>query len=102
MSTVYDIGVLPGDGIGSEVVKEALKVLDAIEQVYGFSTKREVMPYGAEHFLKTGEMMPDAGVRRVASEWLRVALSLPFSPLQRPWVPLSLQPHQATPNGLPQ
>lgn len=64
MSTVYDIGVLPGDGIGSEVVKEALKVLDAIEQVYGFSTKREVMPYGAEHFLKTGEMMPDAAFER--------------------------------------
>ena len=33
MSKVYDIGVLPGDGIGDEVVNEALKVLDAIEAV---------------------------------------------------------------------
>jgi 3-isopropylmalate dehydrogenase len=64
MSTVYDIGVLPGDGIGSEVVNQALKVLTAIEQIYGFSTKRETMPYGAEHFLKTGEMMPDVAFER--------------------------------------
>ena len=64
MSTVYDIGVLPGDGIGGEVVREALKVLTAVEEIYGFSTKRETMPYGAEHFLKTGETMPDEAFAR--------------------------------------
>lgn len=65
MSKVYDIGVLPGDGIGEEVVNEALKVLDAIQDVYGFRTKRETMPYGAEHFLKTGETMPEAAFDRI-------------------------------------
>jgi 3-isopropylmalate dehydrogenase len=65
MSTVYDIGVLPGDGIGEEVVREALKVLDAIQSIHGFRTKREVMPYGAEHFLKTGETMPEAAFDRI-------------------------------------
>ena len=65
MSTVYDIGVLPGDGIGEEVVNEALKVLDAVQSVYGFETKREAMPYGAEHYLATGETMPDAAFDRV-------------------------------------
>ncbi|MCB9876088.1 MAG: 3-isopropylmalate dehydrogenase [Planctomycetes bacterium] len=65
MSTVYDIGVLPGDGIGEEVVNEALKVLDAIQQVYGFQTRREHLPYGAEHFLKTGETMPEAAFDRI-------------------------------------
>ncbi|MCK5945456.1 MAG: 3-isopropylmalate dehydrogenase, partial [Planctomycetes bacterium] len=65
MSTVYDLAVLRGDGIGAEVVNEALKVLDAIEQVYGFRTKREDLPYGAEHFLKTGETMPDAAFDRL-------------------------------------
>ena len=65
MSTVYDIGVLPGDGIGSEVVNEALKVLSAVEQIYGFTTKRQPLPYGAEHFLKTGEMMPDVAFERL-------------------------------------
>lgn len=65
MSKVYDIGVLPGDGIGEEVVREALKVLDAVQDVFGFQTKREVMPYGAEHFLKTGETMPEAAFDRI-------------------------------------
>lgn len=65
MSKVYDIGILPGDGIGEEVVNEAQKVLDAIQSVYGFQTKRELLPYGAEHFLKTGETMPDAAFDRI-------------------------------------
>jgi len=65
MSKVYDIGVLPGDGIGEEVVREACKVLDAIQSIYGFQTRREALPYGAEHFLKTGETMPDAAFDRI-------------------------------------
>ncbi|MCC6670697.1 MAG: 3-isopropylmalate dehydrogenase [Planctomycetes bacterium] len=65
MSKVYDIGVLPGDGIGEEVVREGLKVLTAAEQVFGFKTRREHLPYGADHFLKTGEMMPDAAFDRI-------------------------------------
>ncbi len=65
MSTVYDLAVLRGDGIGGEVVDEALKVLGAVEQVYGFQTKREDLPYGAEHFLKTGETMPDVAFDRL-------------------------------------
>lgn len=65
MSKVYDIGVLPGDGIGEDVIREGLKVLDAAQEVYGFSTKRETMPYGADHFLETGETMPDAAFDRI-------------------------------------
>jgi 3-isopropylmalate dehydrogenase len=65
MSKVYDIGVLPGDGIGEEVVNEALKVLDAVQEIYGFQTRREAMPYGAEHYLATGETMPEAAFDRI-------------------------------------
>ncbi|HLU40027.1 MAG TPA: 3-isopropylmalate dehydrogenase [Planctomycetota bacterium] len=65
MSKVYDIAVLPGDGIGEEVVREGLRVLSAAEQIFGFSTKREHLPYGADHYLKTGETMPDAAFDRI-------------------------------------
>ena len=58
--TTYDIAVLPGDGIGEEVVREGLRVLTAAEEIFGFRTERTVLPYGAEHFLKTGETMPDS------------------------------------------
>ena len=55
----YDIAVISGDGIGPEVTTEALKVLDAAGTVYGFSTRRTDSPYGSDHFLQTGEILPD-------------------------------------------
>lgn len=65
MSKVYDIATLPGDGIGEEVVREGLRVLDAAEEVFGFQTKRTRLPYGADHYLKTGETMPEAEFDRL-------------------------------------
>ncbi len=65
MTKVYDIATLPGDGIGEEVLREGLKVLSAAEEIFGFRSKQEALPYGAEHFLKTGETMPDAAFDRI-------------------------------------
>jgi 3-isopropylmalate dehydrogenase len=61
----YSIGVLGGDGIGPEVVREALRVLSAAEAIYGFKTRQVRFPFGAEHFLKTGEMMPDSAFEEI-------------------------------------
>jgi len=55
----HKIGVIAGDGIGTEVVREGLKVLVAASEVYGFRTKLTHYPYGTDHFLKTGEEFPD-------------------------------------------
>jgi len=57
------IAVLPGDGIGEEVVREGLKVLETVAAVTGFQYKLEQYPYGAEHYLKTGETFPDSALR---------------------------------------
>lgn len=57
------IAVLPGDGIGEEVVREGLKVLEAVAAVTGFQYKLETYPYGADHYLKTGETFPDSAQR---------------------------------------
>ncbi|MHC5063639.1 MAG: isocitrate/isopropylmalate family dehydrogenase, partial [Planctomycetota bacterium] len=65
MTKVYDIATLPGDGIGEEVLREGLKVLSAAEEIFGFRSKREELPYGAEHYLKTGETMPDEAFDRI-------------------------------------
>ncbi|MCE9595468.1 MAG: 3-isopropylmalate dehydrogenase [Planctomycetes bacterium] len=56
----YSIAVIPGDGIGPEVTREALGVLTAAEEVFGFQTRRTLYPYGSEHYLKTKEIFPDA------------------------------------------
>jgi 3-isopropylmalate dehydrogenase len=60
---MQSIAVLPGDGIGEEVVREGLKVLETVSAITGRQYKLETYPYGAEHFLKTGETFPDSALR---------------------------------------
>ena len=59
MTRSYDIAVLPGDGIGPEVVGCALEVLDAAETRYGFETRRTELAAGANHYLNTGELFDE-------------------------------------------
>ncbi|CAB50257.1 3-isopropylmalate dehydrogenase [Pyrococcus abyssi] len=53
------IAVIPGDGIGKEVVAEGLKVLKKLEELSRVSFEFKEYPFGAEHYLKTGETLPD-------------------------------------------
>ncbi len=55
--TSYRIGVIAGDGTGPEVVREGLKVLEAVRG--GFDVELVVFDLGAERFLGTGEVLPD-------------------------------------------
>ncbi len=61
----YDIAVVAGDGIGPEVTREALKVLDAAGEVYGFRLRRSEYPFGTEHWLKTKEIFPESAFSEV-------------------------------------
>lgn len=56
----YKIAVIAGDGTGPEVIREGVKVLDAVSKITGF--KYEKIPYdlGAERYKKTGEVLPDS------------------------------------------
>ncbi|MEJ2335301.1 MAG: isocitrate/isopropylmalate family dehydrogenase, partial [Gemmatimonadales bacterium] len=58
--SAYKIGVIPGDGIGPEVAAEGLKVLEAAGELEGFDYELVEYPYSGEHYLKTGELVPDA------------------------------------------
>jgi 3-isopropylmalate dehydrogenase len=53
------IAVLPGDGTGPEVVREALKVLAAISKLEGFSYTTQDFNYGGDRYLSTGEIIDD-------------------------------------------
>jgi 3-isopropylmalate dehydrogenase len=55
----YQIAVFGGDGIGPEVTAEALKVLRACSEHGGFELRTIDYPFGSEHYLKTGELMPE-------------------------------------------
>jgi 3-isopropylmalate dehydrogenase len=55
------IAVIPGDGIGVETTAEAVKAIRATGDVFGQQFDLEMLPWGAEHFLKTGVTIPPDG-----------------------------------------
>jgi 3-isopropylmalate dehydrogenase len=61
----YDIASIAGDGIGPEVTREALRVLSAASEVYGFRYELTEYPYGSEHYLATQEIFPDSAFEEV-------------------------------------
>jgi tartrate dehydrogenase/decarboxylase / D-malate dehydrogenase len=66
-SRTYRIAVIPGDGIGQEVVPEGLRVLERLADRSGgaFAFAFESFPWGCEHYLRTGRMMDDDGLERL-------------------------------------
>ncbi len=57
---MYKIAVIPGDGTGPEVVAEGLKVLKAVSEKFQFNYELIHYALGGEHYLKTGEILPDS------------------------------------------
>jgi len=62
MAKNYRIAVIPGDGTGPEVIREALKALDAASQKAGFSTEKVYFDLGGERYLRTGEVLPEGAL----------------------------------------
>ncbi|HME81111.1 MAG TPA: tartrate dehydrogenase [Candidatus Eremiobacteraceae bacterium] len=61
----YRIAVIPGDGIGKEVVPEGIRVLDAAAAKFGLRLEWEHLPWSCGEYAKTGKMMPDDGLDRI-------------------------------------
>ncbi len=55
----YKVPVIPGDGIGPEIIAEGKKVLEAAADKHSFSLDWIEYPLGAEHYLKTGELVSE-------------------------------------------
>ena len=55
----YRLAVLPGDGIGTEVTPQALRVLDAVAGSCGFGLEPEEFPWGAAYWEEHGRYVPD-------------------------------------------
>ncbi len=62
MERTYKIAVIPGDGIGKEVVPPALEVLDAAATRFGFTLKPTHYDWSCETYTRTGAMMPPDGL----------------------------------------
>jgi tartrate dehydrogenase/decarboxylase/D-malate dehydrogenase len=63
----YDIAVIPGDGIGNEVIPEGLGVLErlAAHSNGEFRFAFETFPWGCQHYLETGRMMDADGLAKL-------------------------------------
>jgi 3-isopropylmalate dehydrogenase len=61
------IAVVPGDGIGVDVTAEAVKVLERVGRLRGLPIELKFYPWGADHYLKTGETVPHGGFEELSS-----------------------------------
>ncbi len=65
--TNYRIAVIPGDGIGNEVIPEGLKMLDHLAASADFAFHYDPFPWGCEYYLEHGEMMPSDALTTLAT-----------------------------------
>lgn len=61
----YETAIIPGDGIGVEVVDAAFPVVEAAAADAGFEIEPTRFDWGTEYYLDRGEMMPDDGLDRL-------------------------------------
>lgn len=64
---MHDIAVIPGDGIGAEVTREAVKVLRHVARQSGFTLRFHEWDLGAERYLRTGQTITDEELARIAA-----------------------------------
>ena len=62
----YNIAVIPGDGIGVEVVESAIKILDATSKINNFKLNYKYYEWGSEYFIKNKMMMPENALNLLA------------------------------------
>jgi tartrate dehydrogenase/decarboxylase/D-malate dehydrogenase len=63
----YTLAVIPGDGVGQEVVPEGLRVARRVAEVTGsFEIQTRDFPWSCRHYLETGAMMPADGLSQLA------------------------------------
>jgi len=113
---VYRIAVIPGDGIGTEVVPEGIKALEASASRFGFSFDWDELDWSCDRYLQTGRFMPYDGLEQIqghdaiflgavgdprvpdhTSLW---GLLIPIRRMMRQWVnlrPVRLMPGVPTP-----
>jgi tartrate dehydrogenase/decarboxylase/D-malate dehydrogenase len=61
----YRIAVIPGDGIGQEVVPEGIRVLEAAGRRFDVSFEWDELPWGCGYYEAEGRMMPEDGLDRI-------------------------------------
>ena len=61
------IAVMPGDGVGKEVVPEGLKVLGVVAKKFGFTYTTDHYPFGGEYYLEKKETLPNSALKELGA-----------------------------------
>jgi tartrate dehydrogenase/decarboxylase / D-malate dehydrogenase len=61
----YKVAVIPGDGIGKEVVPEGIRVLEAAGRKFGIRFQWDEKPWSCEYYAKHGRMMPEDALEQI-------------------------------------
>ncbi|TFH66223.1 MAG: tartrate dehydrogenase, partial [Gemmatimonadales bacterium] len=61
----YTIAVIPGDGIGPEVLPEGIRALEAAASRFGFSLNWDELDWSCDRYLQTGRFMPYDGIEQI-------------------------------------
>jgi 3-isopropylmalate dehydrogenase len=61
----HKFAVIPGDGIGPEIIAEGRKVIDAVSDVEGFKVAWKEYPFGADHYLATKELLSESALKEM-------------------------------------
>ncbi len=64
----YRVAVIPGDGIGPEVIDAALGPIEQAAAKHGFGLALERLPFSADHYLKTKETLPEPAFRHLRDD----------------------------------
>ena len=65
MTRHYRIAVIPGDGVGPEVAKEATGAARAAGKAYGFEIEFDIFDWNCDRYLEVGQMMPDDALEQI-------------------------------------
>ena len=63
------IAVIPGDGIGPEVMREAVRVIQHLQQTKGLEVELVDFDWGADKFLREGVTLPDGALQMLSTEF---------------------------------
>ena len=72
----FRIAVIPGDGIGKEVMPEGLRVLEAAGRKFGVQWNFDERDWSCDYFEKHGHMMPEDGLDQLKGQGKKVAVLL--------------------------
>jgi len=63
----YNIALIPGDGIGKEVIPEGVRTMEALAKKFNFEISFSEFPFSCQYYIDNGEMMPADGLEELKS-----------------------------------